>query len=96
MPRTHQRRSAEERVAEIERKIEELRAREAARTRKDDPILREIRRLQKSLTRFVQIAHDHQRPDIANSAMGFRAMLERILADEQGERVQPASPDDGA
>lgn len=84
MSRSYQRRSADQRVADLEQKIADLKAQQAAREKKDDPILREIRKLQKRLIRFIQTAHDHKRPDIANSAMGFKAMLERILASEAG------------
>ena len=92
----HQRRSAAERVADLEQKIAALKARQIAREKKDDPLLREIKKLQKSLKRFIQLAHDHKRPDVANSAMGFRAMLERILVAELGSLEEPDAPDDEA
>lgn len=84
MRRSYQRRSAEQRVAELEKKIAALKARQASRERKDDPVLRELQKLMKRLKHFVQHAHDHKRPDIANSVMGFKSMLERILAAEMG------------
>jgi len=82
MRRSYQRRSADQRVAELQKKIAELKAKQAAREKKDDPVLRELQKLMKRLKSFVQHAHDHKRPDIANSVMGFKAMLERILASE--------------
>lgn len=82
MRRSYQRRSAEQRVADIQKKITELKAKQVAREKKDDPVLRELQKLMKRLKRFVQHAHDHKRPDIANSVMGFKSMLERILASE--------------
>lgn len=90
MRRSYQRRTADERVAELGKKIAELKAKQAAREKKDDPVLREIQKLQGRLKRFIQLAHDHKRPDVANSAMGFKAMLERILAAEMS-----ASDEDG-
>lgn len=86
MRRSYQRRSSEERVAQLESKIAELKAKRTAREKKSDPILREIHKLQKHLKRFIQLAHDNSRPDIANSAMGFRSMLERTVVAEQGSR----------
>jgi len=88
MRRSYNRRSAEERVAELDKKIAELKARQAAREKKGDPVLREMQKLLKGLKRFIQIAHDHKRPDVANSAMGFKSMLERILAAETGALVE--------
>lgn len=84
MRRSYHRRSAAERVADLDKKIADLRAKQAAREKKDDPVLREIQKLLKRLKRFVQHAHDHKRPDVANSVMGFKSMLERILASELG------------
>ena len=82
MPRSQKRRSSAERVTELEQKIAELKAKKAAQQKKSDPVLREIQKLQKILKRFIQLAHDNNRPDIANSAMGFRSMLERVLVAE--------------
>jgi hypothetical protein len=88
MRRSYQRRTAEERLAELDRKIAELKAKQAAREKKDDPVVREMRKLHKRLKDFIQLAHDHKRPDVANSAMGFRSMLDRILAQETGVRIE--------
>ena len=82
MRRSYHRRTADERVADLDKKIAELKAKQSARDKKDDPVLREIQKLLKRLKRFVQHAHDHKRPDVANSVMGFKSMLERILATE--------------
>lgn len=98
MRRSYHRRSAQERVADLEKRITDLKAKQVARDKKDDPVLREIQKLLKRLKRFVQHAHDHKRPDVANSVMGFKSMLERILADELGaqaaELAQRSSDDD--
>lgn len=96
MPRSYQRRTPADRVAELEQKIAALKAKQLAREKKDDPILREIRKLQRSLKRFIQLAHDHKRPDVANSAMGFKSMLERILSTELGPLEVADEPDDEA
>jgi hypothetical protein len=49
MRRSYHRRSPDERIADLDKKIAELRSKQAAREKKDDPVLREIRKLQKSL-----------------------------------------------
>lgn len=87
MRRSYHRRSADQRVADLEKKIAELKAKQAAREKKDDPVLRELQKLLKRLKRFVQHAHDHKRPDVANSVMGFKSMLERILVAELGSHA---------
>jgi len=84
MRRSYHRRSVDERVADLDKKIAELKAKQTARDKKEDPVLRELQKLLKRLKRFVQHAHDHKRPDVANSVMGFKSMLERILATELG------------
>jgi molecular chaperone GrpE (heat shock protein) len=96
MRRSYHRRSPEQRVADLEKKIADLKSKQAAREKKDDPVLHEIQKLLKRLKRFVQHAHDHKRPDVANSVMGFKSMLERILATELGASAQelPEHEDD--
>ena len=95
MGRSYNRRSADQRVADLEQRIAELKSKQAAKDKKSDPVLREIQKLQKRLKRFIQLAHDHKRPDVANSAMGFKSMLERILASELGSADEDDSgPDD--
>src|SRR5262245_31749437 len=96
MRRSYNRRSPDQRVADLEKKIADLKAKQVAREKKDDPVLRETRRLAVRLKRFVQFAHDQKRPDIANSAMGFRSLLERILASELGASAEdePAADDE--
>ena len=95
MRRPYQRRTAEQRVADLGKKIAELKARQAAREKKVDPVLREIKKLQTRLKRFIQLAHDNKRPDVANSAMAFKAMLERILAAETSAQVEDDGSADG-
>jgi molecular chaperone GrpE (heat shock protein) len=96
MRRSYQRRSAEQRVSALEQRIAALKAKQAAREKKSDPIVREMQKLQKRLKRFVQLAHDHKRPDVANSAMGFKSMLERLLGTEVGKARQDLDGADGA
>ena len=92
--RRYRRRTEEERIAELEKKIEALKKRQASRTRKDDPILKEIPKVSRRLRKFAQLAMDHRRPDIANTSSGFAAALDRILHNELGQSLKPATVSD--
>jgi molecular chaperone GrpE (heat shock protein) len=85
MSRPYQRRSSEQKIADLEQKIATLKARKEAREKKADPVLKEARRLHKRLKAFIQAALDNRRPDVANSALGFKANLERLLDEAKGE-----------
>jgi len=93
--RQYHRRTPEDRVAEIEQRIAELKAKQAAREKRESPLVKEIPRLQGRLRRFAQLAMDQQRADVSNSVMAFVASLERILRTELGteELVGPESED---
>ncbi len=95
MRRTYKRRTADQRVAELDQKIAELKAKQAARDKRDDPILREIQKLHRRLKKFIQMALDHNRPDVANSALGFKSSLQRILSTELGETTKADAGDEG-
>jgi len=84
--RKYKRRSAEERVADLERRIADLKAKQKAKEKLDDPVLREIPKLQKRLRKLAQLALDHDRADISNSITAFSAGLERILRSESVHR----------
>jgi phage shock protein A len=85
MSRPYQRRSSDQKIADLERKIAALKARQEAREKKSDPVLKEAQKLHKRLKAFIQIALDQRRPDVANSALGFKANLERLVAETQGD-----------
>lgn len=80
--RRYNRRSDDQRIQELEHRIEELKAKQAAREKRDDPVVREIPKVQKRLRKFAQLAMDNNRPDIANTTTAFAAALERILRSE--------------
>lgn len=88
--RKYHRRSDEERIADLEKRIAELKAKQALRSKKEDPVLREIPKLQKHLRRFAQLAMDHQRPDISNSTWAFSTALERIHTSELAAKPAPS------
>ena len=66
--RKYKRRSDDERIADLEHRIADLKARQAAKDRKDDPVMREIPKVQRRLRKFAQLAMNHNRPDIAQIA----------------------------
>lgn len=82
--RKYKRRTDEERIADLQRRIEELKLKKTQRAKREDPVLREIPKVQRKLRKFAQMAMDHKRPDIANSTTAFVAGLDRILRAEAG------------
>jgi len=95
--RSYNRRSAGERVADLERRIAELKAKQAQREKKDDPLVREIPKIQRRLRKFAQLAMNQQRPDVANSVLAWSTQLDRILHAELGSDalVESDETDDG-
>ena len=88
--RRYSRRSDDERIADLERRIADLKSKQVSIQKKDDPVLREIPKLQRRLRKFAQLAMDHNRPDISNSIMAFSAGMDRILHSElNARRPQP-------
>lgn len=91
--RKYHRRSDDERIAELEARIADLRAKQVAKERRIDPVLKEIPRIQRRLRKFVQLATNNQRADIANSTTAFIAGLERTLRSElNGAASRPVPP----
>ena len=89
--RKYRRRSDDERIADLERRIAELKKKQVAQQKKQDPVLREIPKLQRRLRKVAQLAMDHDRPDIANSITAFNAGLDRMARPEQrSTRPAPA------
>ena len=90
--RKYRRRTEEERIAELEARIQELKTKKVLRERREDPLFREIPKMRKKLQSFAQLAMDHKRPDIANSATAFSSSLERFLRDEVAQSANRATP----
>ena len=78
--RTYHRRSDEERISELNAKIEKLKSRLEMKQRKDTPVLKEMTKVQRVLRKFAQTALDHGREDLANSTTAFAAGLDRAIA----------------
>jgi len=84
MTRQYQRRSPDQKIAELQQKIAALQARKEAKAKKSDPVLKEALKLHRRLKAFVKLALEQRRPDIANSALGFKANLERLVEEAEG------------
>ena len=79
--RNYRRRTDEERIAELESKLQDLQKKVEAKTRADLPVLKEIPKLQRRLRAFAQMAVNYGRADLGNSTMAFSAGLDRNLAE---------------
>lgn len=77
--RTYTRRSEDERIAELNAKIEKIKQRLEMKQLKDSPVMREMAKVQRVLRKFAQTALDHGRADLANSTQAFAAGLDRSL-----------------
>ena len=77
MKRSYNRRSEDERIADLQEKIQKIKSRLESKQRKDSPVLREMSRVQRILRKFAQTALDHGRSDLALSTQAFVAGLDR-------------------
>jgi molecular chaperone GrpE (heat shock protein) len=77
--RSYNRRSDDERISDLQTKIEELKKKIETRQRPDMAVVREVTKIHKKLRRFAQIAADNGRDDIANSTVAFIAGLDRMI-----------------
>jgi len=77
MKRSYTRRSEDERIADLQEKIQEIKTRLENKQRKDSPVLREMVKVRRMLRKFAQMALDHGRSDLALSTEAFVAGLER-------------------
>jgi hypothetical protein len=76
--REYRRRSDEERIAELEARIEAVKQRMLHKDRPDEAVLNQIPKLQRNLRKFAQLAMSHGRSDLANSTLAFLAGLDRM------------------
>lgn len=89
--RTYTRRTEAERIAELQKKIEELESKMESEQRPDGEVLKQIPKVKRSLGKFAQLCIDNRRPDLSNSALAFLATLERQaqdIPDEMRARMQ--------
>ncbi len=92
--RSYRRRTDEERIAELEKKLADMKMRVESKTRQDSAVLKDIPRVQKRLRKFAQLAIDHGREDLANSTMAFVAGLDRVVQDEAPRRRTARATED--
>ncbi|MCC7014712.1 MAG: hypothetical protein IT454_19275 [Planctomycetes bacterium] len=95
--RSYTRRTDEQRIAELQAKIEELKVKAREVSRPDLEVLRHAPKLHAKLRAFAQVANDHGRADVANSTLAFLAGLDRMLATlpeptRRGQRASDESP----
>ena len=91
--RSYQRQSDDVRIEALERKIAALRERMQQKQRKDGPVLKELKKVQKVLRHFSLTAHENSRQDIGNMVDAFCAGLERqveLLPEEPRRRGRNA------
>lgn len=91
--RSYQRQSDDTRIAELEQKIAHLRERMQQKQRKDGPVRKEFKKVQKILRHFAITAHENTRQDIGNMVDAFCAGLERqvdLVPDEPRRRGRSA------
>ncbi|HEV8112788.1 MAG TPA: hypothetical protein VGR31_08425 [Planctomycetota bacterium] len=77
--RSYNRRSEDQRIADLQAKIQKIKERMENKQRKDSPLLREVARVQRVLRKFAQTAQDHGRADVSMSTEAFVAGLERLV-----------------
>ena len=94
--RQYARRSDDERIADLQRKINQLQGRIEKKQRKDLPVLKEVPRVQRRLRKFVQLAMDNGRQDLAHSTMAFIAGLDRALNASESNRKRSDDEDEDA
>ncbi|HJO26033.1 MAG: hypothetical protein CMK00_09415 [Planctomycetes bacterium] len=74
--RAYNRRTEEQRITDLESKIAEIKQRQIDRERNDSPVIKELPKLRRQLTKFSTIAIEHGRKDLANSAQLFLAAIQ--------------------
>jgi hypothetical protein len=85
--RAYHRRSDDERIAQLQAKIESLQQRVVERRRPDQEVLKHAPKLVQRLRDFAKLAAQHQRVDVSNSTLAFMAGLDRMLqTPPEGER----------
>jgi hypothetical protein len=77
--RAYTRRSDEQRIADLQAKIELLKSKAREDARPDMAVVRSAPRLAQRLRDFAQLANDHGRADIANTTVAFLAGLDRMV-----------------
>ncbi|MCE9596034.1 MAG: hypothetical protein K8S98_17735 [Planctomycetes bacterium] len=93
--RAYNRRSDDQRIADLEAQIESIRTRTEEKARPDGPVLKAVPSVARHLRKFADKCHQFGRADLANSVFAFLAGLERAAeSDPIGERRGRKSNDE--
>ncbi|HTF88927.1 MAG TPA: hypothetical protein VK843_11000 [Planctomycetota bacterium] len=88
--RSYERRSDEQRIADLQQKIQDLQVKAQAKVQKepapDHAVLKSIPKLARHLRKFADLAMSNGRQDIATSTWAFMAGLERNLGQDEPAR----------
>ena len=87
--RQYKRRTEDEKIQALTDKIEELKRRMERKQRKDGPVFKELRKVQKVLFQFASTAEQCERSDLSMMTQAFLAGLERAsgkIPEETPER----------
>lgn len=79
--RPYNRKTEDERIQELQERIEMLKQRMEQKQRKDGPVLKELAKLRKALVRFSNVAMQCERADLSMSTQAFLAGLERSVGE---------------
>jgi hypothetical protein len=74
--RSYNRRSDDEIIQDLQKRIQSIEARRLARDRGDAPVLKELPKVKRQLAKFAQVCMDHKRSDLSNTVMAFLSTLE--------------------
>ncbi len=83
--RKYTRRTEEDRILELENRIQLMKAKIVERNQKDSPLMKELPKLQGRLRKFADLAMECGRADISNSTVAFSAGIGRSLTPDQSE-----------
>jgi molecular chaperone GrpE (heat shock protein) len=92
--RAYNRRSDDQRIADLEAQIELIRTRTEEKQRPDAAVLKEVPRVSQRLRKFADKCHQFGRADLANSVVAFVAGLERAAESDPTERRGRKSKDE--
>ena len=76
--RSYNRRTSEQIIADLQAQIDMQKQKIDAKSKANDPVLKEIPKVRRQLTKFAQIAADGGRKDISNSVTAFVTSLDRM------------------
>jgi len=76
--RSYNRRTSEQIIADLQAQIDLQKEKIEAKSKANDPVLKEIPKVRRQLRKFAQIAENGGRKDIGNSVTAFITSLDRM------------------